>query len=130
MHLVDGLPIPVCRFTRASRSRIFRGEAAYGYCAAKDEIYYGFHGHLLISATGICTAFTLTSANTDERDALWELVPGIMGLLIGDKGYISQQLKDELLLTGVFLQTVLRANMRDARPKWWLRTLRRRTRRC
>jgi hypothetical protein len=123
IHLIDGLPIPVCRFKRANSSRVFRGEAAYGYCAAKDELYYGFHGNLLISSCGICTAFTLTPANADEREALWELVPGIAGLLIGDKGYISQLLKDDLLQCGIDLQTVLRANMHDDRPKWWLKTL-------
>ena len=123
MHLVDGLPIPVCRFTRANSSRVFRGEAAYGYCAPKDEVYYGFHGNLLISSCGICTAFTLTCANADEREALWELLPGMTGLLIGDKGYFSQRLKDDLLQCGIDLQTVLRANMHDERPKWWLKTL-------
>src|SRR5215218_2257046 len=47
LHLIDGLPIPVCKFARANFSRIFRGEATYGYCATKKEIYYGFHGHLV-----------------------------------------------------------------------------------
>jgi hypothetical protein len=30
LHLIDGLPIPVCKFARAHFSHIFKGDAAYG----------------------------------------------------------------------------------------------------
>src|SRR5262249_36901538 len=76
-HVVDGLPMPVCHFKRAPRSTVFRGQAGYGYCAAKEETFYGFRGHLLISLRGIITAFTLTAATGSERLALWEMLPGI-----------------------------------------------------
>jgi len=46
LHVVDGLPMPVCKFARAYFSRVFKGKAAYGYCAAKKERYYGFRGHI------------------------------------------------------------------------------------
>lgn len=123
MHLVDGIPIPLCCITYAGRCRSFRGQAAYGYCAAKNEKFYGFHGHLQISAIGVITSFTLTPANGDEREALWDLLESIRGLLIGDKGYISQTLRQELARNGIDLQTALRSNMQDARPKWWVRLL-------
>lgn len=115
VHLVDGIPIPLCCFSRAPRCRSFKGEAAYGYCAAKKQTYYGFHGHLLISATGVITGFTLTPANGSEREALWDMVQTIHGLLIGDKGYLCAALKQELKQVGVELETALRANMRDTR---------------
>jgi Transposase DDE domain len=79
LHLVDGIPIPLCCLSRAPRCRSFQGEAAYGYCAAKQEFYYGFHGHLLLSGTGVITGFTLTPANGSEREALWDLVTTIQG---------------------------------------------------
>jgi hypothetical protein len=68
LHIVDGLPIPVCKFARAYFSRSFKEEAAYGYCATKKERYYGFRGHIVISSTGVITAATFTKANVDERD--------------------------------------------------------------
>src|SRR5262249_146578 len=49
IHITDGVPMPVCHMARASRSRLFKGEAAYGFCAAKDEHYYGFKGHVIIN---------------------------------------------------------------------------------
>lgn len=114
-HIIDGIPIPLCCFTRANRCRSFSGVAAYGYCAAKDETFYGFRGHLLISGTGVVSGFTLTAANGDEREALWDVVPGIYGLLLGDKGYISASRCEQLKRYGLDLQTALRSNMQDNR---------------
>jgi Transposase DDE domain len=105
VHLVDGLPLRLCCLTDAGRCRSFRGQAAYGYCAAKDEKFYGFRGHLSVSASGVITGFTLTAANGDEREAVWEILSQIQGMLIGDKGYISQDLRHALRGVGVELQT-------------------------
>lgn len=55
IHMIDGFPMPVCKITRAAKSKCFQGEAAYSYCAAKDEKYYGFEGHVVISFDGIIT---------------------------------------------------------------------------
>jgi len=123
LHLIDGVPIPLCCLCRSSRCRSFTDVADYGYCAAKKMYYYGFHGHVLISGRGIITQFTLTPANGDEREALWDLVPNIHGLLIGDKGYLGQSLKADLQQYDIDLQTALRSNMKDARPLWWIRLI-------
>jgi hypothetical protein len=48
LHLIDGLPSPVCKFARAHFTKVFKRVAAYSYCASKKETYYGFHGHLVI----------------------------------------------------------------------------------
>lgn len=125
IHLVDGIPIPLCQFSRAPWCRSFRGEADYGYCAAKQQTYYGFHGHLLITVTGVITSFTLTAANASEREALWEMVQLIHGLLIGDKGYLSAALEQELRQVGIDLETALRSNMQDSREPAWVALLKR-----
>ena len=114
VHLVDGIPIPLCGFASAPSCRSFKGVAAYGYCAAKKETDYGLHGHLLMSATGVITGFSLTPANGSEREALWEMVDSIHGLLIGDKGYLSAPLQHELRPMGIALKTALPSNMHDS----------------
>lgn len=120
LHIVDGLPMPVCKFARAYFSQIFKGQAAYGYCAAKKEHYYGFRGHLVISSIGVITAATFTAASVDERDACPELIEKIKGLLLGDKGYMRPELRKELNANKLYLQTPLRDNMKDDRPKRFL----------
>ena len=37
------------------------------------EIVGEFRGHLVISAQGVITSFTLTPANGSEREAVWEV---------------------------------------------------------
>lgn len=123
VHIVDGIPLCLCCLSYARRCRTFQGQADYGFCAAKDQFFYGFRGHLSISASGVITSFALTAANGDEREALWDLTEAMQGLLIGDKGYISQSLSDELNRVGISLQTPLRSNMSETRPKPWVRVL-------
>jgi hypothetical protein len=129
IHLADGLPIPVCKFARANFSRIFDGDASYGYCASKKETYYGFKGNVSISSEGIITGITVTAANIDERESLWEVVDGIQGLLIADKGLIGANFQQEFNQTmGIQLQTAVRSNMQETRSddilKWLVSTRR------
>jgi hypothetical protein len=117
IHITDGVAMPICHLARASRSKLFKGEAAFGFCAAKDEYYYGFKGHVIINLHQQVVGFTIAPANIDERDVIDNMRGLLSGLLIGDKGLLSQSKQAELALTGIDLQTPLRDNMPDARPK-------------
>lgn len=123
IHLIDGLPIPLCHYQRAKRCRLFLAEASFGYSSAKDEKYYGFRGHLVISLKGVITGFSLTPANASERDCVWDVTGGISGLLIGDKGYLSSSLQQDLLERNLNLQTPKRSNMIDGRDRHWVKLL-------
>ena len=58
---------------------------------------------------------SVTAANVDERDVVPNLYDKIRGLLIGDKGFISGDLKLEAAAHDIDLQTPLRKNMPDDR---------------
>lgn len=117
IHITDGVPMPICHLARASRSKLFKGEATFGFCAAKDEHYYGFKGHVIINLKQQIVGFTLAPANIDERDVLDNVRGLLSGLLIGDKGLLSKLKQAELAAVGIDLQTPLRDNMKDPRPK-------------
>lgn len=123
VHLIDSLPMRLCCLTHAGRCQSFQGVAAFGHCAAKEESFYGFRGHLSISLRGVITEFTVTPANQDEREAVWEITQQIQGLLVGDKGYLSQPLQAALAQVHLDLQTPLRHNMRETRPRQVVRQL-------
>ena len=57
-----------------------------------------------------------------------KLVKKIQGLLLGDKGFIRPELSEELREQGLHLQTPVRDNMKEERPKsflnWMMRTRR------
>ena len=124
LFIVDGFPMPVCLFARAKWCQLFKGEADYGYCATKQETYYGFEGHIIISLQGQIVGYTLTSASVDERDALWDMAKAIRGVLFGDKGYIRPLLKTELAAQEeIWLETPLRKNMVDTRDRLYVKCM-------
>ncbi|WP_416775949.1 IS982 family transposase [Xenorhabdus budapestensis] len=117
VHIIDGFPLPVCGFKRAKGCANFKGQADYGYCAAKNETYYGFKGHLMIDEIGVVTGFTLTPANVSEREATWDVIGSIKGCLLGDKGYLGVEFKQEMKVEGIEMITPVRANMDDPIPR-------------
>lgn len=118
VHLVDGFPVPVCHPKRVSRHTVFRGEADWGFCASKDQYYFGFHALLLTTAEGVIAGVTLTAASMDERDSVFDLpLERIRGALLGDKGFIRPVLTEDLSGMGIALPTPLRDHLRDSRPK-------------
>jgi hypothetical protein len=114
----DGLPLPVCRNIRAARDRRFGGEAAWSFCAAKNEMYYGFKAGMLMNSCGEIYRLWLGSANVDERQMLHGIVFDMPGLLFADKGLISPELVLALVERGTDLVTPFRRNMLDMRPQW------------
>jgi hypothetical protein len=124
-HIIDGFPIAVCKLARAVRSQVLKAEADYGYCAAKREYYYGLKAHLLIDLRGVAVGITVTAAPIDERDAAYDVLSAIEGLVLGDKGYIRPQFKADCEALGIDLQTPVRRNMKEPRPRWWLTLLQR-----
>ena len=97
LFLFDGLPLPLCHTKRVNRKNPFFGQAAFGYCAAKDQKYFGFKGHLVTHTSGLILSYEMAPANIDERDVLPELVHDYKGLIIADKDLICPSLKKELV---------------------------------
>lgn len=113
IRLIDSTSIPVVSYLRSSRSSSFP-EASYGYCAAKDEKYYGFKLHMLITANGIPTNFDLTPANIHDLSMLEELTDTYQELIIvGDKGYINKTKQQELKHQNKILITAYRKNQKQ-----------------
>jgi len=99
LRIVDSMPLQVCQFGRACFSRLFSCHgASYGVSPAKKLTYYGYKIHALCTQNGIITDFLITAANANDKDAVWELVEQYNRHLtmIGDKGYISIRLTDDL----------------------------------
>jgi hypothetical protein len=54
----------------------------------------------------------LTPGNVDNRKPLPHLAQRLFGKLLGDKGYLSQQLFERLFAQGIELLTPIRRNMK------------------
>jgi hypothetical protein len=117
LHVIDGFPIPICKLVRRKRCRIFQGEAAVGYCAAKKEYFYGLRGILVVNSGGRIISFMALPGNADERDSVPWLYDTITGWLLADKGFISSELAEDAGQHLIKLVTPLRKNMRQAMSK-------------
>jgi hypothetical protein len=58
-------------------------------------------------------AFKLTSGNTDDRKPVPEMTEDLIGKLFGDRGYISQELFEELYKRGLQLITRYQKKMKQ-----------------
>lgn len=115
VFIIDTLPLPVCKRARARRCRKVQGRAFYGYCAAKDERFFGWQLHLVCDAHGVPVAFEMLPACWDELVPVQHLLAVLPegSQVVADKGYISY--RDELLAFlygGVRLIPKFRKNMR------------------
>jgi hypothetical protein len=127
LALVDSLPVPACRFARAHRCRSFRGFAAFGYDALAHQTFYGLRLHLRVSWPGVITAATLAPANEADRAVAPQLLAGLTGWALGDKGYWSPSLRAELAPGGLDLVAPPRGKSAGARrwPAWLVQARRR-----
>lgn len=114
VYIIDSMPLPVCKRVRARRCKKVRGRAFCGYCAAKQEKFFGWRLHLICTAEGIPVSFDLLPAAYHDLTAVHELAFGLPAgaSLFGDKGFISADDAKSLLAdTGVRLVTPKRKNM-------------------
>jgi len=128
VHMMDGFPIPVCRISRAHRSKNFQGVASFGYGASKKEKCWGFKENVVINSQGVIVAVTVALAPIDERHSMFEAIDKLTALLIGDRGFIGTELQEELKKFEIDLQTPRRNNMREDWPPVfvkWLKSTRR-----
>ena len=109
ISFVDSTPLRVCHNRRIERHRVFAGWAARGKTTM--GWFYGFKLHLVVNDLGEIIAVQLTPGNIDDRKPLTRLVERVFGKLLGDKGYLSQSLRDGLREQGVDLITSRRRNM-------------------
>ena len=114
ISIVDSTPLRVCRNQRIRMHRVFKGIAARGKCSM--GWFFGFKLHLICNEKGELLNFMFTPGDVDDRKPLEykPIIRFIYGKLVGDKGYISQNLFQRLFVDGIQLITKLKSNMKGA----------------
>jgi hypothetical protein len=108
---IDSTPLPVCHNKRIGRHRVFADVAARG--KSSMGWFYGFKLHLIVNDQGELLAFQLTPGNVDDRKPVPQMSNNLWGKLVGDRGYLSQPLFEQLFERGLQLITPLRKNMKN-----------------
>jgi hypothetical protein len=112
ISFVDSTALEVCDNHRIHSHKVFAGIAERG--KGSMGWFYGLKVHLVINDRGEILASQITPGNVDDRKPVPTLCKRLFGKLIGDRGYISQPLFEQLLETfNVQLITRLKKNMKN-----------------
>jgi hypothetical protein len=114
--VIDRCPVPVCRFVRAKRCRLFGGAAAFGYDAAARQTFFGFRCHVRLAWPGVIADLVLAPANVAELEVARPLAPATSGDRLGDRSDWSPDLRAALAATGVCLLAPYHSAQRDPDP--------------
>ncbi len=111
MAFISSTTLSVCHNKRIGRHRVFaevarRGKSSMGW-------FYGFKLHLIVNDQGELLAVQLTPGNIDDRKPVPQMTKKLWGKLVGDRGYLSQTLFEELFARGLKFITPLRKNMQN-----------------
>lgn len=119
--IVDSLPLPICRFARATYSRRLREHAAYGYDEVARQKFFGLRVHLRICWPGIITDLELTPANGHDLAVAEQFLSGLQGWALADRNYWSPKLTARLAQHELHLLAPYKSKKREKTP-WptWL----------
>ncbi len=111
ISFIDGTALAICHNKRAKKNKVFQGLAGCNKNAI--EWTFGFKLHVVINEFGELLGFHLTPGNVDERKLVDKMTQNLFGKLFGDKGYIKQELFEQLFKRGLQLITPYKKNMKN-----------------
>lgn len=111
LYFIDSKKLEVCHLRREKSNRVFEGIARKG--KTSTGWFYGLKIHLVINNLGEIMSFALTSGNVADNNQglLKEMLAGLEGICVGDRGYITK-LFDWFLASGLHLLTRPKKNMK------------------
>lgn len=121
-HIIDSMPLEVCKFSRAKRSKVCRDSVEvapnYGYCATQKAHYFGYKFHAVCTSTGVFKAFDITQASVHDIHYLHDVKTHFSDcVLIGDRGYLSRDFQADLFEeSAIRLETPQRRNQNNYMP--------------
>ena len=110
LYFIDSTTLRVCHNKRIYRNKVFKGIAE----RSKSTMgwFYGFKLHIVINHQGELMSFCLTKGNVDDRAVVRKLMTNLKGIAAGDKGYLGQELAEDLAKHDLKFITKLRKNMK------------------
>ncbi len=122
-QVIDTLPLPICKLARRHRRKIFTTEPIFefppptkGYCAAKQEAYFGFKGGVRITDYGLIVHAPILQAYGHDKQAREALMDGTMGgtTVLGDAAFMDLEWQKTCWKTyRIRIQTPIKTNMKE-----------------
>lgn len=124
-YYVDSSKLVVCHNLRIHSHKVFNGLAKRG--KTSTGWFFGLKLHLITNQFGEIVSFFITPGNVADNNLTLgvKLCKGLCGKLFGDKGYISEKLRQALAQQELFLITKMKKNMKNKlmhlNDKMWLK---------
>lgn len=110
-YIVDSTPLPVCKNMRIERHKVMKGIAHRS--KSTTGWFYGMKLHLLIDLMGNIVQVKITSGNCGDRKVLEDFLEQLEGsIVLGDAGYLSQELQQKAGKQNNKVLTGIRKNMK------------------
>ena len=111
IYFIDSTSISVCKNQRIKKHKVFEGLAQRGKTSM--GWFFGFKLHLIINERGELINIQITKGNISDIKPVEKLSNELQGMMFGDKGYLSKELKEKLHLRGLNLVTKIRRDMKN-----------------
>ena len=108
---IDSTPMTVCHNLRERKHKTFKGLAAKG--KTSTGWFFGMKIHMIFNTKGEIIRLVITPGNVNDKKPVPHMAKDLVAKLIGDKGYISKKLFQELFTQGVTLITKIKKNMKN-----------------
>ena len=114
ISFLDSTVLKVCHYKREKQNKVFKGTANKG--RGTMGWFFGFKLHLIINERGQIIDFLIAQGNVDDRQPLKDKTfhDKVFGKIFADRGYIGQELFEQLFVDGIHLVTKIRKNMKNA----------------
>ena len=117
--IVDSMPLEACKLSRSTRSKIckesFYSSPDKGFCASQQMYFYGYKLHATCSVQGVFKSIDISKASVHDIHYLKDIKTQLSEcVLLGDKGYLSQELQLDLFETAkIKLEVPMRKNQNN-----------------
>ncbi len=117
--IVDSMPLEACKLSRSTRSKIckesFYSSPDKGFCASQQMYFYGYKLHATCSVQGVFKSIDISKASVHDIHYLKDIKTQLSDcVLLGDKGYLSQELQLDLFETAkIKLEVPMRKNQNN-----------------
>jgi len=97
--VVDSFPVPACKLARMNKNKIYQVKQYLGYCAAKQEYYFGVKLHMVCDVNGRPLQTLLIPALENDIKAFRKinLSLSINSAIYADKAYNDYKYEDRLI---------------------------------
>jgi len=117
-YIVDSTPLPICANGHRHNVKIDMGLAKSS--KNLNGWFHGFKLHVIINQNMDFVGIKITDGSTKDFNALeGEIIRGLVGWLVGDKGYISSKTSSNLVKQGLVLLVKSRKNMKKLPATKW-----------